>query len=263
MNFKIKRFAFRYLTSLFLLLFSASCGTNTDTPVVLAPLIFLTNPINVPQLIGIIPTEEIPTTGTGIGDLIGYVNPNRPEFIVKYFVTNTEQQFIGYNLTITSQNPTLIETQAGMAGSVYTENGVQPSFPHLALENSTAKENMKRRKISWRVPPPGVVYFQRCEMYNFTLRAVLSNVPQTSNPSVSVSACASTDPSKCAIGSSCNPSACSNSSCSITTRATCPVGTLCNPCTVLDSGLKPKAGCECKDGESTNLTASTIVSCNR
>ncbi|HRG73103.1 MAG TPA: hypothetical protein PLX69_00950 [Leptospiraceae bacterium] len=263
MNFELKKFAQQSVASFFLLLFSASCGTNTDTPVVLAPLIFLTNPINVPQLVGVIPTEEIPTTGTGVGDLIGYVNPNRPEFIVKYFVTNTEQQFIGYNLTITSQNPTLIETQAGMAGSVYTENGVQPSFPHLALENSTAKENMKRRKISWRVPPPGVVYFQRCEMYNFTLRAVLSNVPQTSNPSVSVSSCASTDPSKCPVGSSCNPSACSDSSCSISTKATCPVGTLCNPCTVKDSGGKPRAGCECNDGESTNLSASTVISCNR
>ena len=126
--------------------FLFSCGTNTDTPVVLAPLIFLTNPINVPQFVGVIPTEEISTTGTGIGNLIGYVNPNRPEYIVKYFVTNTEQQFIGYNLSITSQNPTLIETQAGAAGSVYSENGIQPSFPHLATENSTAKENMKKGK---------------------------------------------------------------------------------------------------------------------
>lgn len=240
-----------------------SCGTNTDTPVVLAPLIFLTNPINVPQFLGVIPTEEIPTTGQGVGDLIGYVNPNRPEYIVKYFVTNTEQQFIGYNLSITSQNPTLAETQGGVSGSIYTENGIQPSFPHLATENSTAKENLKRRKIAWRIPPPGIVYFQKCERYNFTLRAVLSNVPQTSNPSISVSACAGTDPSKCPSGSSCNPSACTDSLCSVTTRAGCLVGTLCNPCTILDLGGKPLAGCECPDGISTNLNASPAVSCNR
>lgn len=240
-----------------------SCGTNTDTPVVLAPLIFLTNPINVPQFLGVIPTEEIPTSGPGIADNLGYLNPNRPEYIVKYYVTNTEQQFIGYNLSITSQTPTLIETQAGAAGSVYTENGIQPSFPHLASENSTAKENLKRRKISWRVPPPGIVYFQKCEMYNFTLRAVLSNVPQTSNPSVPVSACASTDPSKCPVGSSCNPTACTDTLCSLSVRATCPVGTLCNPCTIIDSATgKPRAGCECPAGVSTNLSASPIVSCN-
>ncbi|HMV43061.1 MAG TPA: hypothetical protein PK079_18915 [Leptospiraceae bacterium] len=239
------------------------CGTNTDTPVVLAPLIFLTSPINVPQLVGVIPTQEYPTSGTGLSDLGGYVNPNAPQFIIKYFVTNTEQQFIGYNLSITSQTPTLIETQAGTAGSVYTENGIQPSFPHLATENSTAKENMKRRRIAWRVPPPGIVYFQKCEMYNFTLRAVLSNVPQTSNPSAAVSACAGIDPSKCPVGSSCNPSSCTDTQCSLTIRATCPVGTLCNPCTILDSGGVAKAGCECPDGVSPNLYASPIVSCNR
>jgi hypothetical protein len=264
------------LLGLFCVFVIASCGTNTDTPVVLAPLIFLTNPINVPQLVGVIPTEEIPTSGPGIGDLFGYVNPNAPEYIVKYFVTNTEQQFIGYNLSITSQNPTLAETQAGMGGSVYTENGVQPSFPHLATENSTAKENLKRRKISWRVPPPGIVFFQKCEMYNFTLRAVLSNVPQTSNPSISVSACAGTDPSKCPVGSSCNPTACTDTNCNQRDqRPSCPVGTLCNPCTILDSSGKPKSGCECPEGVSTNIlydatSASTLlvrqtgtVSCNK
>lgn len=255
---KLSKYLYIFLFSFFI-----HCGTNTDTPVVLAPLIFLTSPINVPQLVGVIPTQEIPTSGTGISNLAGYVNPNAPEFIVKYFVTNTEQQFIGYNLSITSQNPTLIETQAGAAGSVYTENGIQPSFPHLATENSTAKENMKRRKISWRVPPPGIVYFQKCEMYNFTLRAILSNVPQASNPSVAVSACAGIDPSKCAVGSSCNPTACTDTQCSTTTKASCPVGTLCNPCTILDSSGNAKPGCECPDGVSPNLYASPVVSCNR
>ena len=221
-----------------------------------------TNPLNVPQLVGVIPTEEIPTSGPGIGDLLGYINPNRPEYIIKYYVTNTEQQFIGYNLYITTQSPTLIETVSGLSSSIYTENGIQPSFPHLSLENSTAKENLKRRKISWRVPPPGLAYFQKCEMYSFTLRAVLSNVQQFSNPSVPISACAGTDPSKCPAGSSCNPTSCTNSLCDLTTRATCPVGTLCNPCTILDSGF-PRAGCECPDGVTPDLNASPIVSCNK
>ena len=262
MDIEFKKFFFWVKIPFFLFSF-ISCGINTDTPVVLAPLIFLTNPINVPQLVGVIPTEEIPTSGPGIADLISSnLNPNRPEYIIKYYVTNTEQQFIGCNLSITSQNPTLSETLAG-GGSVYTENGILPSFPHLALENSTAKENLKRRKISWRVPPPGLVYFQKCEMYNFTLRAVLSNVPQTSNPSMAVSACAGTDPSKCPSGSSCNPAACTDPACSVGTRAGCPVGTLCNPCTILDSIGKPKAGCECPEGVSTNLSASPAVSCNK
>jgi hypothetical protein len=251
-----------------------SCGTNTDTPVVFAPNIFFTSPINVPQFLGIIPTEEIPTSGPGIPDLpSSELNPNKPEFIVKYFVINSEPQFIGYNLSITAQTPTLIETQAGAAGSIYTENGIQPSFPHLATENSTAPESLKRRKIGWRVPPPSSLFFQKCEVYTFTLRAVLSNVPQTSNPSAPVRACASTDPSKCAIGSSCNSTTCSNTACrQDSERPNCIVGTLCNPCTILDSAGKPKAGCECPstispryDFDSANPTVrqSTTIACNR
>ena len=241
-------------------LFISTCGTNTDTPTVLSPLMFLTNPINVPQLIGVIPTEEIPTSGN---DWLGYFNPNRPEYIVKYFVTNTEQQFIGYNLYVTTQTPTLIDTQTGLASSIYSENGILPSFPHLSLENSTSTENIKRRKIAWRVPPPGIQYFQKCEMYTFTLRADLSNVQQSSNPSFPVSACAGVDPSKCPAGSSCNPTTCTNSACDIETRKTCPVGTLCNPCTILESTGLPKAGCECPTGVTTDLYATPAISCNR
>ncbi len=260
-----------------ILFFLFSCGTNTDTPIVFAPLLFATNPINVPQFLGVIPTEQIPTIGPGIPDLpSSLINPNKPEFIIKYFVTNSEPQFVGYNLSITSQNPTLIETQAGVAGSVYTENGIEPSFPHLSIENSTASSSLKKRKISWRVPPPSSLLFQKCEIYTFTLRAVLSNVPQTSNPSVPVQSCASMEPNKCPVGSSCNPKACSvegiinastpYSHCS----AGCQVGTYCNPCTILDSTGRIKPGCECPEGVSPNFAPTTIgtatnthIGCNR
>jgi hypothetical protein len=266
----------QFFLKLLILFTMFNCGTNTDTPVAFAPLIFLTNPINVPQFLGVIPTEEIPTSGPGIPDLpSSLANPNKPEFIIKYWVTNSEPQFIGYNLSITSQVPTLIETQTGTGGSIYTENGIQPSFPHLSSENSTAPENLKRRKISWRIPPPGALFFQKCEVYNFTLRALLSNVPQSSNPSVAVSSCASTNPGKCPAGSGCNPTSCSVSGIIDTSNpysqclSSCLVGTYCNPCTILDSAGKPKLGCECPTSVSPNFAPTTIgktnthIGCNR
>lgn len=223
----------------------AHCGTNTDTPIVMAPLTFLTNPINTPQVGGVISTSEY-DIGTA-----AYISmdqfPLRPEFIIKYFVTNTEQQFIGYNLSITSQTPTVAETQAGVAGSIYTENGIQPSFPHLSTENSTDPANMKRRRINYRIPPPGPLPFQKCEVYRFTLRAVLSNVPQQSNPSFAASACASPNAAKCEIGSSCNPTTCANAACSASDQASCSVGTLCNPCKFASLADR---GCECPAGQS-------------
>lgn len=221
--------------------FVLNCGTNTNTPVI--PFIFFAPP-GIPQIAGIIPTTEIPIPASLIIDGLGDKAPVKPEFVLKYYVTNTEQNFVGYNLSITSAVPTLADTMAGAA--VYTESGILPSFPHLATEANTAKSKIVKRKIANRIPPPGMYPFQHCEVFTFTMRAYLNN-GFTSQPSASVAACASPYPYKCPIGSSCNPTACSLSTCTADVKVTCPVGTYCNPCLI--SGQEGN-GCECPAGTS-------------
>lgn len=229
------------IISCFLLLFIFSCGTNTRTPVI--PFIFFIPP-GVPQILGIIPITELPIDSSLVIDGQADKIPFKPEFVIKYFVTNTEPNFVGYNLTITSAIPSLADTMSG--GSVYTENGIQPSFPHLATEASTEISQLKKRRVSNRIPPPGMVPFQHCEIYTFTMRAYFNN-GVLSNPSAPVSACASPYPGKCPVGSSCNPIVCADPNCSAATKQTCPVGTLCNPCLFPASA---SFGCECPQGSS-------------
>ncbi|MCB1177588.1 MAG: hypothetical protein KDK36_08435 [Leptospiraceae bacterium] len=221
--------------------FQLNCGNNTDTPVI--PFVFLTV-AGVPQVVGIIPTTEYPIDSSLIPDGQADQIPLKPQFIIKYYVTNTEQNFAGYNLAITSATPSLAATYS--TGNIYSENGILPSFPHLATEASTDPTRLKRRRLANRIPPPGLVPFQHCEVYTFTIRAYLTN-GFMSNPSASVSACASPAPGKCPVGSSCNTSTCSNASCSATEKATCSVGTLCNPCLITGA---ESTGCECPAGVS-------------
>jgi hypothetical protein len=228
---------FLLLSAIFLI----HCGSNTNTPVV--PFIFLSGP-SVPQIAGIIPIYEETVLSSqvidGQADKINF----KPQFLIKYYVNNREQNFTGYNLSITSAVPSLADTQLGI--SVYTENGIQPSFPHTAIEASTEESKIKRRKIANRIAPPGVVPFQHCESFTFTLRAVF-NSGNISNPSAPIPACASVYPSKCPVGSSCNTTTCANASCTASERKVCSVGTLCNPCNHPDL---ESSGCECPAGVS-------------
>lgn len=218
------------------------CGSNTSTPVI--PFIFF-NPPGVPQVAGVIPIYEIPLppslVADGQADKVNY----KPQFVLKYYVTNTEQNFVGYNLSITSATPSLADTQLG--ASVYAENGIFPSFPHIAVESSTDSSRIQKRKIENRIPPPGIFPFQHCESYTFTLRAVFTN-GVLSNPSVPKATCASVYPSKCPVGTPCNPSACNTSSCTEAQKVSCSVGTLCNPCKL--SEAERIGGCECPAGVS-------------
>lgn len=237
------KFFYRVLRSIFLFpcILCSFCGTNTDTPVI--PFIFLV-PAGVPQIAGIIPTAEYPIDINLVPDYQADKIPMKPEFIFKYYVTNSEFNFVGYNLSITSATPSLADTLA--TGSIYMENGILPSFAHLPFEASTELSQMKRRRISNRVPPPGMVPFQHCEMYTFTMRAYL-NSGMMSNPSASVSVCASLVPGKCPTDSSCNTTTCRNASCTAAEKTSCPVGTACNPCLITG---KEGSGCECPVGTS-------------
>lgn len=248
------KFIFKIPIAIFLSLLLISCGNNTDTPVL--PFIFL-NPVGTPQIVGIISAvSPIETPGgvteTGVdvpGDDLPSPEaiPFSPEFILKYYVTNQEQQFVGYNLYITTSTPSLAETMQG--ASTYLEDGVPPSFEHSPTESSTDILIVKR--ISNRIPPPGQFPFQKCEVYTFTLRALLNN-GMFSNPSAAVARCSSLYPGKCPIGTSCNPASCSDanscpSNCPSDANCNCPVGTNCNPCRFPDL---EGTGCECPSGES-------------
>ncbi len=220
-----------------IVMFFFHCGINTDTPT--TPFIFL-NPINIPQIAGMYPIDS--ATSTDFSPVTPTLVSPKPQFILKYYITNTEQQFVGYNLYITASTPSLAETQLGAA---YLEDGIQPSFPHLVTESSTDSSKIQKKRILNRKPPPGIFPFQKCEVYTFTMRAVFNN-GATSNPSAPVYRCASLNPALCEEGTSCNPSACNTSSCTVD-KNSCMVGTLCNPCKVPGKEL---LGCECPAGTS-------------
>jgi len=210
------------------------CGINTDTPV--APFVFLV-PVAVPQIFSVRPS----TSNTNEEGLqIGFDPTAKPEFFLSYFVTNREPQFIGYNLYITASVPSVAETLIGE----YLEDGIPPSFPHLPIEASTEKKDLVTRKVRNFIPPPGLVPFQRCQIYTFSFRAFL-NSGIVSNQSTPVSACSSIRPSLCPLGSGCNPEICAIPNCG--SPSVCPVGTVCNPCRNGESELE--SGCKCRDGQ--------------
>ncbi len=227
---------FRFSTVLVSFLSFFNCGINTDTPV--APFIFLI-PVSVPQIFAVAPINANisnifePSLETQV------VNP-RPEFLIRYFVTNREPQFVGYNLYITSATPSVIQTITGE----WLEDGVQPSFPALPFTSSTETRSLVTKRIRYQVPPPGLSPFQKCQVYNFTLRASLNN-GVISNPSAPIAICSKglQDLSSCTVGSACNPTACATVGCS--TPSACPVSTLCNPCLIAG---KENLGCPCPSG---------------
>lgn len=209
------------------------CGMNTDTPV--APFVFLV-PVAVPQIFSL-----RPSTSNVSDDLtISGANPSaKPEYIMEYFITNREPQFVGYNLYITAATPSVAETLVGE----YLEDGIPPSFPHLPIEASTENNRQISRKIPNFKPPPGQVPFQRCQVYTFSLRAFL-NSGIISNQSTPVSICSSVRPQNCPVGSGCNSEVCATPDCGSPTS--CPVGTACNPCRFPGT---EELGCPCPEGE--------------
>ncbi|TGL16690.1 LIC11073 family putative lipoprotein [Leptospira meyeri] len=216
------------------------CGINTDTPV--APFVFLVPP-NVPQILSVVAVNSNITNDYQT-DFFNYNADPRPEFILRYFVTNREPQFLGYNLYVTTAFPGIIQTIQGE----WLEDGVQPSFPHLPYEASTSSSKVVTKRIRFAVPPPGAEFFQKCQIYNFTMRSMLTG-GLISNPSTAVSTCAIPNrvndiQTLCATGVGCNTSTCANPACS--TPSACALGTACNPCTKGNNDL----GCTCPAGQS-------------
>ncbi|WP_425460240.1 LIC11073 family putative lipoprotein [Leptospira semungkisensis] len=204
--------------------FFSFCGINTD--VTQSPYVFVT-PVSVPQIFSIVAIYD-------------NIDPHKPEYSLGYYITNEEPQFVGYNLYITFAIPSAGETLSN--SNLYLENGVQPSFPALAVQASTA--NLTTHTVANLQAYAPIQMFQKCEVYTFTMRALL-NTGITSNMSTPVTRCSTTYPDHCGTDTSCNPSACTVSSCSVSIRDSCPVGTACNPCTKGNQAT----GCRCPSGE--------------
>jgi hypothetical protein len=125
-----------------------------------------------------------------------------PYFRVSYYVTNQENEFIGYNLYISKF---LLSSEAiitGRAGAPYLPDGLDPTFRHTKDEASTLSTNLKTQSVPYFRPPPAPEHFQYCRTYYFTMRAVLRN-GQYSQPGPQLSSCL-TDANFCPTINQCN-----------------------------------------------------------
>lgn len=152
-----------------------SCGTNLNTPVF---PIYSILPIGSPAIVNVIPVE-ITTIDNHI----------RIEFDIQYYVTNKENEFIGYNLYISTSSISPDLVQAGIGINPYLPEGREPTFFHTKEEASTLSSNIITKRIPNLKPAPSEIPFQICEKYYFRLKAVLRN-GITSAPSPEVSSCA-------------------------------------------------------------------------
>ena len=168
-----------------------ACGTNTDQPVY--PLYSIISPVAPPAITSVRPVAA-PTVD----------NPLRYEFDVSYFVTNREDNFIGYNLYISSSVVPATGVYIGISGKPYLETGIAPSFAHTENEFSTKSGDLKTRRVKYSSPAPSPISFQYCENYYFLMTALVDNGIE-SNASPQVLVCAATDAALCPKGTTCNP----------------------------------------------------------
>lgn len=166
---------------------TGGCGTNTSTPVY--PLLATLSTVGVPAIISVTPVE------------VAALPPNvKIEFDLKYYITNQEKEFIGYNLYISTTDTSSLVA----SGKPYLPDGIEPSFPHVGATPSTAPADLITKRITDFKPAPSPIPFRICELYYFSLQAVTRNGIK-SIPGNRVTACASTQPSLCPVGTGCNP----------------------------------------------------------
>lgn len=188
LNWFLQRFCFRLSGIGAVALFVCSCGVNTDQPVY--PLLTFTS-VAPPTIVSVKPFRQ----------LVFFESPEpeyKIEFDIEYYVTNQENEFLGYNLYISS---TSTSPEAPVTGP-YLPVGYDPSFPHLKQEVNTT--TLITQRISHFKPPPGERPFDLCEMYYFRLRAYTRNDVE-SEPSPQIAVCAVEDVLLCPTGTVCNP----------------------------------------------------------
>jgi hypothetical protein len=179
----------------------AACGVNTDSPVY---PIFTNSFFNVVGSPAIISATARLASETS-KDLEYAVDPAgeyKIQFDLEYYVTNVDEGFLGYNLYITTATTSAEATVTGIGVSPYLPRGVEPSFSHGASDASTKSLDLKTRRVTHQIPPPGEKQFYLCEKYFFRMAAYTrSGVESTAGPEVA--ACATKDSSLCPEGSIC------------------------------------------------------------
>lgn len=166
----------------------AACGTNTDEPVF--PLFLAFSPVGPPTLVNVNPVEV-----NAVGE------PLRYAFDVQYYITNQEDGFLGYNLYIDSSATSAEAALGGVTGDPFLPSGVEPSFPHA--DDPADTSTLVTQRVEYFRPPPGLEFFQVCELYFFRITAYTRTTLE-SNPSTQLSACAAVNPELCPIGTPCN-----------------------------------------------------------
>lgn len=174
-----------------LALFSGACGTNTEEPVF--PVFLIFSPVAPPALVSVTAVETQNT-----GEALQY------KFNVSYYVTNSEDGFLGYNLYISSSATAAEAAILGIGGEPYLETGIKPSFSHAGQNPGTAAADLQTQRVRNFRAAPAPIAFQACELYFFTLTAQTRNSLE-SNPSPQISACAAITPGLCPSGTPCNP----------------------------------------------------------
>ncbi|GIX40926.1 MAG: hypothetical protein KatS3mg129_0659 [Leptospiraceae bacterium] len=172
----------------FIFLILLYCGTNQNVPVF--PIYSLL-PVGSPAIVDVKPVE-----------ITTQDNKIRIEFDIYYYVTNREDEFIGYNLYISTSSisPDLI--QAGIGVNPYLPNGYEPTFYHTKEEASTESSKLIEKRVSNLEPAPSEIPFQICEKYYFRLKAVLRNGIESA-PGPEISACAISSNITCPAVSPC------------------------------------------------------------
>ncbi|HMX56347.1 MAG TPA: hypothetical protein PKE49_07470 [Leptospiraceae bacterium] len=172
-------------TALFL-----NCGTNTNQPVF---------PLYVFSTVGSPAISSLTAVQTNLDPL----DPQMA-FDLRYYITNSEDGFLGYNLYITSSSTSAQGSLVGTATAPYMPNGTSPTFSHVGAVASTAQTSIVTQRVSYQVAPPATKQFQYCELYYFRLTA-LTRAGIESAPSAQASSCAAINTALCPSGTPCRP----------------------------------------------------------
>ncbi len=168
-----------------ILVFLFACGMNVDPPVVLQPL---SNPAAVTTQIYSL--MLIPS---------GLDTENKNAVQIQYYLNNTEGNFLGHNLYITTVPQTISNLFGGYQKEhLYLERGIEPSFSAsrvlMEARGTVLVSHMIRSKTAGPAPTP--FYSNQCLVYYFRLTAVLRGGFE-SLPSDEKLLCASSDLERC------------------------------------------------------------------
>ncbi len=167
----------------------ASCGVNAEDPVF--PLYVALSPIGAPAIVSVT-AVEVQSPG----------DPLRYGFDLKYYVTNQESGFVGYNLYISDTSTSAQAVLGGVVGQPYLPAGIRPSFDHANDPPNTS--TLITQRLTEFKAAPGPEPFGICELYYFRMSAYTREGLE-SIPGAEINACAAASAALCPTGTPCNP----------------------------------------------------------